>query len=189
MVIKLLITDFDGTLVDTFEANYNAYKNSFERMGLELSEAQYRDCFGLRFEKFMDKMNIADNQTRIFIKEHKAMVYPDFFPFLKVNQPLLDFIVSFKAMGGKTAIASTARRENLMNVLHYIHAVDAFDLILAGEDVETGKPDPEIYHNVLQYFAINANQAIIFEDSIIGMEAASNAGINHIQINKKFYGN
>jgi len=187
--IKLLITDFDGTLVDSFEANLKAYQTVFEQFGLELSEDKYRTCFGLRFDEFMDKMDITDIKTRIDIKKNKSTIYPDYFSFLKVNKPLLNFIYSFKLMGGATAIASTARRENLMNVLTYINAVDTFDLILAGEDVENGKPNPEIYKKILQYFKIDSSMAIVFEDTVIGMEAAANAGINYIQINTKFYGN
>ncbi len=188
MAIKLLITDFDGTIVETFEANFKAYQKSFKLCGLELSEAHYRDCFGLRFAEFMDKMDIVNIQTRQFIKKNKAEIYPDYFSFLKVNKSLLNFIASFKATGGKTALASTARKENLMNVLTYIQAIDIFDLILAGEDVDKGKPDPEIYQKALQYFAINANEALIFEDSIVGLEAATRAGVSYIHIKSDFYG-
>lgn len=52
--IKLLITDFDGTLVDTFQANFMAYKKAFNQVGLALSEIEYRQCFGFRFDKFYD---------------------------------------------------------------------------------------------------------------------------------------
>ena len=59
--IKLIITDFDGTLVDTFEANLKAYQAAFESGGLKLSEQQYKACFGYRFEKFMNFVGINDN--------------------------------------------------------------------------------------------------------------------------------
>ena len=52
-MIKAVITDFDGTLVDTFKANLHAYQEAFDEVGLILTEEQYRECFGFRFEKFM----------------------------------------------------------------------------------------------------------------------------------------
>lgn len=58
--VKLLITDFDGTLVDTFEANFLAYQMAFDKYGLELTEQQYRDCFGFRFDDFMTHMGISN---------------------------------------------------------------------------------------------------------------------------------
>lgn len=186
--IKLLISDFDGTLVDTFQANLAAYQEAFKECGNDLTPEQYKECFGYRFDKFMDYMEICDIETRKMIKEIKGEVYPKYFNLLKVNTSLLEFIKSFKASGGKTAVASTARRKNLMNALNYIDATNCFDLILAGEDVINGKPNPEIYLNVLSFFNMKPEEALIFEDSEIGMEAAKRAGISFIEVKKSFYG-
>lgn len=186
--ISLLISDFDGTLVDTFQANLAAYQEAFKECGYDLMSEQYRKCFGYRFDKFMDYMGIDNIETRKKIKEIKGEVYPKYFNLLKVNTSLLEFIKSFKASGGKTAVASTARKKNLMNALNYIGVTDSFDLILAGEDVINGKPDPEIYLNVLSFFNMKPEEALIFEDSEIGMEAAKRADISFIEVNKNFYG-
>lgn len=188
-MIKLLITDFDGTLVDTFEANFRAYQDAFRQCGLTLSAEDYRNCFGFRFDRFMDVMNIKDHDIRNKIRIRKANCYPRYFEYLKINTPLLEFIRAFRRSGHKTAIASTARRENLMNVLTYIHAVDAFDFILAGEEVREGKPSPEIYQKTLAYFNCHPSEALVFEDSEVGFQAAQNAGINYVTIKSSFYGN
>lgn len=187
--IKLLISDFDGTLVDTFQANYHAYKKSFQINGIKnLTEDFYRECFGLRFETFMEKAGISDNNIRNKIKNDKMEFYPLYFELLKPNQTLISFIKTFKKAGGKTAIASTARKENLMNVLEYLQINDIFDLILSGKDVYKGKPDPEIYNKVLEMTGINALNALVFEDSEVGIKAAQAAGISFIKINSRFYG-
>ncbi len=187
--ISLLISDFDGTLVDTFQANLAAYQEAFKECGYELTEEQYRERFGYRFDKFMDSMGICDMESRKRIKEVKGEVYPKYFHLLVVNITLLEFIKSFKANGGKTAVASTARKKNLMNALNHIGATGCFDLILAGEDVINGKPNPEIYLKVLEKFNMKPEEALVFEDSEIGMEAAAKAGISFIEVNKFFYGN
>lgn len=59
---------------------------------------------------------------------------------------------------------------------------DVFDYVLAGEEVECGKPSPEIYEKVLQHFGISPDEALVFEDSEIGIKSAQNAGINYIVI-------
>ena len=122
-------------------------------------------------------------QTKQKIKEIKSEVYPQYFHYLKVNTSLLEFIKSFKINGGKTAVASTARKKNLMNALDYIGASSYFDLILAGEDVSRGKPDPEIYLKVLEHFQMKPEEALVFEDSEVGIKAAENANISYIKIN------
>lgn len=180
--IKLLITDFDGTLVDTFRANYLAYRKAFEDVGLALRETDYRRCFGYRFEKFMEVSGIADEGTAAKIKELKSFYYPDYFKVLQVNNVLLQFLLAFKRGGGKIAVASTARRRNLENVLGYIGIADNFDYILAGEEVRLGKPSPEIYEKVLAHFGMSPHEALVFEDSQVGIQSAQEAGINYFVI-------
>lgn len=189
MAIKLLITDFDGTLVDTFEANYRAYKQAMDSVGLELSRERYRECFGFRFDRFMEALGITDESLKARIREAKAECYPYHFDYLVVNRTLLDFIRAFRRGGGHTAIASTARAKNLMNALRHIGADKDFDMILAGESVSKGKPDPEIYQTVLTKFNIAPNDALVFEDSEVGFKAAENAGIKYITINPTFFDN
>ncbi|MCK9159103.1 MAG: HAD family phosphatase [Bacteroidaceae bacterium] len=180
--IQLLITDFDGTLVDTFDANLHAYQKAFSSCGLNLTKEEYRKLFGLRFERFMNEMNIQEPEIRKHIQEIKSDVYPDFFNYLKVNTPLLTFIRAFKKNGGHTAIASTARKKNLENALLFIHATNDFDLILAGEDVKEGKPNPEVYQKIIHHFKTDGTHTLIFEDTAIGIEAARATGANYINI-------
>ncbi len=189
MAVRLIISDFDGTLVDTFEANFRAYREAFGSVGHELSRERYRECFGYRFDRFMDAMGIDDPDTRQAIRLAKGDCYPRYFDHLRVNRDLLGFIRAFHRSGGMTAIASTARRRNLVNALSHIKAIDDFDLILAGEDVTCGKPDPEIYLSVIDRLGVAPADAIIFEDSEVGFKAAMAAGINHITINNDFFGN
>lgn len=188
--VKLLITDFDGTLVDTFEANFLAYQKAFAMFGLELTEQQYRDCFGFRFDDFMSHMGINDNDTKNGIRLAKGDFYPLFFDKLIVNDPLLTLLKTFKNSGGLTAVASTARKENLMNALNFIDAADTFSLILTGEDVKQGKPNPAIYNKVLETLNVLPAEALIFEDSSVGISAANAAHVDYVQITKEyFYGN
>lgn len=181
-MIKAIITDFDGTLVNTFQANYHAYREAFDQVGLSLSEEEYRKCYGLRFDGFMDAMGIEDAETRKRIRTLKGNCYPSHFGLLRVNQPLLDFIRMFRRNGGLTAVASTARAKNLTNALNHIGATGDFDLILAGEDVVNGKPSPEIYNTVMSRLCVTADQTLIFEDSVVGLQAAEASGAHYIKI-------
>lgn len=181
-MINAIITDFDGTLVDTFEANLLAYQKAFNEVGMNLSAEKYRQCFGYRFERFMTAVGITDEKTADYIKEAKKEYYPQFFDFLNPNAALIELISSFHAMGGKTAIASTARKENLINVVNYLGIGDRFDLIFAGIDVKQGKPSPEIYLKAMDALGVKANETIIFEDSEVGIEAAKASRANYMVV-------
>lgn len=186
--IKLLITDFDGTLVDTFHANYCAYRDALSQCGIDLDEAVYKECFGLRFEAFMERIGVLDTTICSKVKELKMQYYPHYFNQLVPNVPLIEFFKASRRSGVQVAIASTARKENLMNVLDYLGISTIFDFILSGADVKKGKPSPEIYLKALSKAQVEASQALIFEDSQVGIEAAESAGINYIKINSQFYG-
>ena len=189
MAVKLLITDFDGTLVNTFTANYKAYKKALGEYGINLTREKYRECFGFRFDRLMDELGVNDENIRKEIKEKKAQYYPGYFADLQLNKPLMDFIKALHQSGVKTAIASTARRVNLINVLEYLGETTSFDLILAGEEVAKGKPDPEIYLNTMQRCGVMPEETLVFEDSSAGMEAAERAGINYIKITDTYWDN
>lgn len=187
--IRLLISDFDGTLVNTFEANYHAYQKAFKECGINLSPSTYQRCFGLRFDDFMIETGVTKEEVQQKIRQLKSEYYPHFFDQLIPNKPLITFLRAFKASGGYTALASTARRLNLINALNFLQLEDVFDFIIAGEDVKKGKPNPEIYLKILEHFQISPHEALIFEDSNTGIKAAQQVGIHYIIINTLFYGN
>jgi HAD superfamily hydrolase (TIGR01509 family) len=181
-MIRAIITDFDGTLVDTFEANLRAYQKAYQLVGLDITTEKYRECFGFRFERLMTATGVSDDRIANTIREAKKELYPQFFTYLKPNKALLGLIEGFKALGGKTAMASTARRENLMNVVNYLGIVDHFDLIYAGADVKEGKPSPEIYIKAMDALGVTPEETLIFEDSLVGLQAAEASGADYMKV-------
>lgn len=185
---KAIITDFDGTLVDTFEANLRAYQKAFQEVGLNLTAERYRECFGYRYDRFMQEMGVTDKTIADSIKELKKKYYPEYFEYLKPNIALINLIAGIKKMGGKTAIASTARKENLMNAVNFLGIAQYFDLILAGIDVKKGKPEPEIYIKSMAALGVTPEETLIFEDSDIGIEAAIASGARYIRVTPEWFG-
>ena len=100
--IKAIITDFDGTLVDTIIANCFAYSKAFEACGLELDSNLYKENYGLRFDDLCKKIGIEDNEIKKKIRSLKANIYPKFFNHIRINDKLLTFIRMCKEQGIKT---------------------------------------------------------------------------------------
>lgn len=186
-MIKAIICDFDGTLADTFAANCHAYQKAFEEQGLTLTEEAYRAAFGLRYDDFMRKMEIHDSQIAQAIRERKKELYPQYFLLLRPNKKLMDFVRVMHNSNIKTAIASTARKENLQNVVDYLGIEKDFDLIQSGNDVRHGKPDPEIYVRTMESLQVSSEETLIFEDTEIGIQAAQASGAQCIQVTSNWY--
>ena len=87
-------------------------------------------------------------------------------------------------MSIKTCIASTATRENLFAVLKHFNIDKYFDIIISGENVSKGKPDPEVYIKALNLLECEPEEVIVFEDSDVGCEAVEAANMNYIKITK-----
>lgn len=181
-MIKAIITDFDGTLVDTFLANCNAYQKAFSEVGITLTTDRYQEYFGYRFDRFMSAMGIEDNCVAEYVKEAKKNYYPEFFSYLRPNTALIELLRTYHKMGFKTAIASTARKENLMNAINYLGIADIFDVIYSGIDVKHGKPSPEIYLKAMEALSVAPLDTLIFEDSEVGVLAAKASGAHFMVV-------
>ena len=76
----------------------------------------------------------------------------------------------------KTAVVTTASKENCYDILNQFGLVDLFDLILTHDDISKSKPDPEGFLKAMDYFDAKPTETIIFEDSEVGLEAAEKSG-------------
>ena len=187
--IKAVVSDLDGTLVDTFEANFLAYRSVFAARGFTLSRDMYRKVFGLRIDELLKGLGMsADAGLVADIRRSKAQCYPNFFEALRPNQVLIAFLRAFRAQGGRTALASTASRANVENVMRHIGVSELFDFVIAGEDVKNGKPHPECYNVACARLRVDPDEVLVFEDTAIGIEAARRAGMKAVKIGEAFYG-
>lgn len=180
--IKAIITDFDGTLVDTKIANGYAYKEAFENFGLSFNMAKYYESYGLRYDKMCENLGIKDNFTKIKIHEYKKICYPKYIKYVVLNNTLLEMLKLLKERNYKLAIASTANKESIYNVLNSFNITKMFDVILTHNDIKHPKPDPEVFLKCLEKLEVNNDEVLIYEDSDVGCEAAENANIKYIKI-------
>jgi beta-phosphoglucomutase len=183
--MKLILTDFDGTLVDTFKANYFAYKEVLLIYEIDLKEELYKACFGLNLNDFLNK--ISDRELPINdIKKIKNEVYKKYFDKIILNKGLVNILQQYEFNNIPIGIVSTASQNNILNVLEHFKINNIFDFIISGEDVSSGKPSPEGYEKAIRKFEILPSDVLVFEDTEIGVESARAANLNVIHINK-FY--
>ena len=170
---SLYITDFDGTLVDTREANYLAYKETFKKIyDYELKPEDYYDNFGLRINELLEKLGL-DIDKMNEVKKMKSRVYKKYFDRININLGLFTALYYKKQSGHIVALATTASKKNVENILNYFEINDLFDYIITGENVKNGKPDPEVYNKVIEkYSFVESDNIHIFEDSDVGLLAA-----------------
>ncbi len=183
MMCFSFITDLDGTLCDTLPANIAAYRDAFAKAGYEFDEVTYQRHFGLRFEEMMKVVapHISPPH-KAEIARYKVDIYKKYVNLIVPNTNLINFLQAAKQKGIKVGIATTAKRVNAQNILQHLGLNDFFDATVFGEDVTHGKPHPECYLKAIETLGVKQDDCVIFEDTVIGIEAATRAGAHIIKI-------
>lgn len=183
MQIKLILLDFDGTLVSTKEANMEAYVAALAEEGITLSRELYcTRYFGMRCPEFLRTIGITNEEDIDRIRRRKIELYPTFFDSVRLNKPLWDFVQEFRSSGGKAWIVSTGQKANITNVMRYLGIEEKVDGIITSLDVVEPKPSPEAFLKVMAIEGVTPTETLIFEDSVVGLTAAKASGAAYFKV-------
>lgn len=183
-MMKLVIADLDGTLFDTKDVNYHAYKDALGLYGYTLDYEYYcRFCNGKHYMDFLPDITTDDKEILSAMHKAKKQLYRQYLNKAVPNYRLIDML---RLMRGeyKVALVTTASKENCYEILKRYDLVALFDLILTHDDVEQVKPNPEGFLKAMKYFNVFPENTIIFEDSGVGLEAAEKSGAFYYQTYK-----
>lgn len=179
--MKLIIVDLDGTLFDTKDVNFHAYRQALAEHGFDLDYNYYCSCCnGRHYTQFLPQITTEDTQVLSSIHARKKALYPQFLEKARPNEGLIDIL---RAMRGtcRTALVTTASRANCDDILNHFQLAELFDLVLTQDDVAYSKPNPEGFLKAMTHFGTTAEETIIFEDSDVGLEAAKRTGASYYQ--------
>jgi beta-phosphoglucomutase len=181
-VVQALLFDLDGTLVDTREANYLAYRDAFAESGHELTQEQFATTWGRDSRDFIpDLLPGIDTSGVDTIRAAKSRLYADQLYRTAANDALIAFL-RLIAPTHPTALVSTAKSGNGRQILDTHGLTPLFDVVVWGDDVTRSKPDPEGYLRALELLGADAAHSLAFEDSETGRQAALAAGLLVLEV-------
>jgi HAD superfamily hydrolase (TIGR01509 family) len=176
-VIRALIFDFDGLVIDTETPLIDAWAVLHERAGHAYSRADAHRLVGhvdLDFDPWTAFGPAADRAA--LEAEHRRLCRE-----LTARQPILPGVLCYlkegRRRGLKLAVASNSRHDHVDRHLRRLGLRQFFDLTCCREDVAVGKPAPEIYHVTVRALGLAPHEIIAFEDSSAGAVAARSAGV------------
>lgn len=181
--IKLILLDFDGTLVDTREANAGAYIEALAEVSIAIDKQEYLDkYFGMRCIEFMRSVGLKSDDEIRAVRRRKIELYPNYFHTVDLNTPLWEWCQMMRCLGVKVWIVSTGHRDNITNVMRYLNISDGVDGIITGDDVERPKPHPDCFLKAMDIVGATPAETIVFEDSIYGLQSAKDSGASYVKI-------
>jgi len=179
---KLAIFDLDGTLFDTSDVNYYAYKDALEQVGISLDYDFFvNQCMGKHYKDFLSGL-VDDNELE---KVHnlKKHAYSRHLERARENKQLFELIRCIR-VSYYIVIATTASKKNTMELLKTFGNDSLFDAIYTQDDFTRMKPDPQCFLIAMEQFGISAENTVIFEDSQVGIEAALKSGASVLKVQR-----
>ncbi len=182
-MIELLIFDMDGLMFETGRLAYRAYLRSAEKYDYEMNHQVYYHLTGRTEAAILKEMavlygdEVPYQQWRAEMNVNKGLIFAEEKRVFK-KKGLESLLHYAKASGRLVAVASSNHLENIRNYLEIEAVAPYVDLIISGDEVKKGKPDPEIFLTACKKAGVKPEHALVLEDSRAGIKAAKAAGIS-----------
>jgi len=179
-----VIFDMDGVVVDSHAAHMRTWKTFLLSLGKSVSDADLNFVRQgrkkqeiLRF--FLGDLPDEQVQAHCHVKDVLFRKEADRITMLPGVQELLE---DLKRAGIPVALASCGGSARVHDLLWRLRIREYFTVVVTGDEVRFGKPDPEIFHKAARRMHVHPAESIVFEDSVSGIQAAKAAGMKCIGI-------
>jgi putative hydrolase of the HAD superfamily len=182
-LIKAVIFDFDGLILDTESTNYYATRDAYGQLGITLPLKQWQEIFHNDSEEqhhFIENFYNQKIEVNV-VNEMRRTKFREYIPS-ELRSGVFDYIQAARNLGLHVCLATNADRYYIELFTKKFGIYDYFTCIKTREDVAFTKPNPEVYNAVLRELKIMPYEALAFEDSPNGAHAANEAGISCIVV-------
>jgi HAD superfamily hydrolase (TIGR01509 family) len=187
-MIKLIIFDLDGVLVEAKNIHYDALNLAIEKYDkncvIEWNE-HLSKYDGLKTQQKLEMLTKDKGLSLGFHKliwDEKQKKTLKLLSDLKTNTQLIELFSSLSEKGYKIACCSNSIRKTVLTVLSKLGIIEYFDFIVSNEDVSNSKPHPEMYWKCISKMGVLPEQTLIVEDSPYGLLAASRTNSHILRV-------
>ncbi|KGO85126.1 ABC transporter ATP-binding protein [Flavobacterium rivuli WB 3.3-2 = DSM 21788] len=181
-MIKCVIFDMDGVVVNTEPIGYQANGELFKSLNIVVPDDIYATFIGSSDKNNMQRIKDLYNleHTREELLDEKYKYYYEVFDKaddLELMAGVKDLIIDLHKNGMKLILASSATKRKIDKVFSRFDLYPYFDEVISGDDFEFSKPHPAIFLEAVAKSGFNKSECVIIEDSANGIKAAKAAGV------------
>ena len=180
MLITSLFFDMDGVVIDSEKLHLKALGLTLDNNGIAYPAAMLPGFTGKSDRSFFEyARDYLDTDGRVDINKflnEKDKLFDSLLPELRFVDGFEDFILAVKARDLKTALVTSSSRWTVNKVDKLLGILKWFDVVIAEEDTERHKPNPDPYLLAFEKTEADRESTIIIEDSTIGITAGKAAG-------------
>jgi beta-phosphoglucomutase family hydrolase len=191
-LITTVIFDLDGVIVESEDAHIEAEKQMFLKYGVVISAEELHTYTGTTakamFTTLIAKYGLKttfDEMNRQKEKVLLRLLAEDAEP----TKGVLSLIRELKRRGVRLAVGSSSTRRLVDFVLKKLGIASMFDCVIAAEDVEHSKPDPETFLKAAAELGVRPDECLVIEDAELGVEAAKRAAMKCVGYHNPHSGN
>ncbi|MFA4815432.1 MAG: HAD family phosphatase [Candidatus Gracilibacteria bacterium] len=176
-MIKVIIFDLDGLLIDSQPLQYKAYNQVFSKHGFPLSLDDWREWIhnSYRTNQWIQKNHLPLNVD--LVRAEKKKIYDKLVRNeLKLKPGALSLINNLYG-SFRLCIASSSRLESIELVLEKFGLKSKFEKLVSDTEMIKGKPYPDIFLKTAEIMRARPEECLVIEDSVAGLKAAKAAGI------------
>jgi HAD superfamily hydrolase (TIGR01509 family) len=179
-----VVFDLDGLIVDSEPIHELANDRYLARLGAAIDESLREDMMGRRVRDLTEAIAARVGRPAAEVFAEREAVFWDLLERdgVKAMPGLEQSIASLAAAGLPLAVATSGTRAYVEHVLERLGIGAAFQVVVSGEDVALGKPDPEIYLLAAELLGASPGDCVALEDTFHGVAAARAAGMHTIAI-------
>lgn len=182
-MVKAVLFDVDGTLVDSNDAHAEAWVRAFSEFNIAVDPDKVRRCIGMGGDKLMPTVIgvMEDSPLGSKIAERRGEIFTsEFLPNLKAFAGADRLVAAVKERGLTAVAASSAKEDELRALLKLAGADALMDAATSSDDAGASKPDPDIIVAALRRAKASPHEAIMIGDTPYDVEAAGRAGVRVI---------
>jgi beta-phosphoglucomutase len=184
--VRGVLWDMDGTLVDSGDYHYTAWQETMAGLGRALSRDEFAATFGQRNDAILRRY-IGPQVTAAQIRDIGDAKEAHYRTLVRARgiAPLPgvhEWLGRLRDAGWRQAIASSGPRANAEAVIAQLGLERIFDAIVAAEDVQRGKPDPEVFLTAAAQLGVAPARCVVVEDAPTGIEAGRRGGMRTIGV-------
>lgn len=180
-MIKALIFDFDGLILDTETLDLQSWQELYSRYGVTFPTSEWLKSLGGSIDIFDPSAYlVSEYQGDLVADQIRKEKWQRNTILVRSQLPLpgvLEYLADGGKLGLKLGVASSSSRDWVVGNLDRLGLIAHFDCIKCAEDVSKTKPSPELFQAVLEQLGVQPDQAIVLEDSPNGVVAGMDAGI------------
>jgi HAD superfamily hydrolase (TIGR01509 family) len=184
-MIRAIVFDFDGLILDTEEPIYRSWLEVYEAHGEALPFERWVQIVGSTTAAFHPQEHLEERLGRPLSKEVVAQRMgrrTELILAQEILPGILQHIDAARSAGLKLGVASSSTREWVSGHLDRLGILGRFDCVRCRDDVPNAKPAPDLYIAVMDCLGVGPSEAIAIEDSPNGVIAAKRAGMRCVAI-------